>query len=79
MYKVVVYDIFNNKHEWTVETIEKGREYAKRIIMEGLWEKQGEEEVFYPVHQIIKVKVCMIEHLPTGSQENLRKLIDRTS
>lgn len=54
---VNVYDIFNNEHPFTVKDIAKGREYAKRIIMEGLWYIDGDEEVFLPVHQIVKVKV----------------------
>lgn len=57
MFKVKVYDIYNNTREFAVETVEMGREYAKRIITEGLWIKEGMDEVFYPVHQIVKVKV----------------------
>lgn len=61
--KVTVHDIFNNKHEWEVESREKGREYAKRIITEGLWflDIEGEKEVFYPVHQIVKVELSKVE------------------
>ena len=54
---VRAYDIYNNVHKWTVIGIEKGREYAKRIIREGLWFKEGDTEVFYPVHAIVKVVI----------------------
>lgn len=54
---VTAYDIFNNEHDFPVKNLAKGREYAKRIIMEGLWYVDGEDEVFLPVHQIVKVKV----------------------
>ncbi len=56
-YKVRVYDYFQNTHEWTVESIQKAREYAKRIVTEGLWYVDGDEEVFLPVHQVFKVKI----------------------
>jgi len=54
---VKVYDIYNNTHEWEVRDIEKAREYAKRIVVEGLWYKDGDEEIFFPVHKIVKVKL----------------------
>jgi hypothetical protein len=57
MFTVKVYDVFNNVHEFSVRTKEAGREYAKRIITEGLWFIDGNDEVFYPVHQIVKVKI----------------------
>ena len=56
-YVVKVYDIFNNTFEYLVPTKENGREYAKRIITEGLWRKEGDLEIFYPVHEIVKVTV----------------------
>lgn len=57
MFEVIVYDVYNNTHVFTVDTVEKGREYAKRIITEGLWVKDNGDELFYPVKAIIKVKV----------------------
>ena len=57
MKKVIVYDVFNNKHEWKVKTGDNGKEYAKRIITEGLWFIDGNKDVFYPVHQIVKVVI----------------------
>lgn len=57
MIKVTVYDIYNNTHVWEVSTWEKAREYAKRIILEGLWYKEGKDEIFMPVWEIIKVKI----------------------
>lgn len=57
MVTVKVYDIYNNIHEWKVDDIKKAREYAKRIIIEGLWYRDEEGEVFFPVHRIIKVKL----------------------
>lgn len=64
MFEVTVYDIYNNTHSFRVESKEKGREYAKRIITEGLWLAEGEHleegEVFYPVHSVVKVKVCVV-------------------
>jgi hypothetical protein len=57
MWRVKVYDTFNNTHEWGVANRDKAREYAKRIITEGLWFNDGDEEVFYPVHQVVKVKI----------------------
>jgi hypothetical protein len=55
--KVKVYDIYNNVHTFSVESVEKGREYAKRIITEGLWFFENGDEVFYPVHRIVKVTI----------------------
>jgi hypothetical protein len=60
MYIVKAYDIYNNTHEFGVETKEAGREYAKRIITEGLWILKDDCEVFYPVHQVVKVKVIPV-------------------
>jgi hypothetical protein len=57
MFVVKAYDVFNNTHEFPVDTLEKGREYAKRIISEGLWVKESDGETFYPVHQVVKVRV----------------------
>jgi len=55
---VKVYTVYNTTREWSVESTDKGREYAKRIITEGLWyiEEDG-TEVFLPVHRVEKVKV----------------------
>jgi hypothetical protein len=60
--EVLVYTFSNNKHSWTVDTVPQAREYAKRIITEGLWISEGPDiEVFYPPHQIFKVKVLKSE------------------
>jgi hypothetical protein len=63
-YIVKVYDVFNNTHEFVVESLDRAREYAKRIITEGLWlnldETGANYEVFYPVHEIVKVKINKI-------------------
>ncbi len=60
MFEVIAYDTFNNTHRFEVDTPEKGREYAKRIITEGLWfEEDDGSEMFYPVHLIVKVKVAL--------------------
>ncbi len=61
MFEVIAYDTFNNTHRFEVDTLEKGREYAKRIITEGLWIKEDDGEIFYPVHIIVKVKVVLRE------------------
>ena len=56
-FTVVVFDVFQNEHIFEVESMSKAREYAKRIITEGLWfiEPVTSHEVFYPVHQVVKV------------------------
>lgn len=58
MWTVEAYTIFNTTRSWEVESQEKAREYAKRIIMEGLWyfDDNG-NEVFLPVHEVVKVKI----------------------
>lgn len=58
MYKVVAYTIFNTTYTFEVEGLRGAREYAKRIITEGLWwiEDTG-EEIFWPVPQIFKVVI----------------------
>lgn len=57
--KVIVYLLHNVTHEFSVPTIEKGREYAHRIITEGLWVivDPGVWEEYWPVHQIVKVVI----------------------
>jgi hypothetical protein len=57
MVRVTAYLFNQNTFSWDVESWEKGREYAKRIVTEGLWIAEDEEEVFYPVHQVYKVKL----------------------
>jgi len=57
MWKVKAFDTFNNTHEWKVESEDKAREYAKRIITEGLWFLDGNKQVFYPVHRVVKVVI----------------------
>jgi muconolactone delta-isomerase len=54
--KVKVYMISNAIFEFPARNINNAREIAKRIIMEGLWTEEGEEE-FYPITQIYKVKI----------------------
>lgn len=57
MVTVKVYDVFNNTRSFVVKDMAAGREYAKRIIMEGLWYIDDGAEIFMPVHNIVKVKV----------------------
>lgn len=57
--KVVVYLLHNVTHEFPVPTIQKGREYAHRVVTEGLWviSERGVREEYWPVHQIVKVVI----------------------
>ena len=57
MFTVKAYTIWNTTHEWEVESANKAREFAKRMIMEGLWYSTEKEEVFVPVVQLVKVTV----------------------
>ena len=57
MFTVKAYTIWNTTHEWNVESLNKAREFAKRMIMEGLWYHVEETEVFVPVVHIIKVTI----------------------
>ena len=58
MYIVKVYLLNNNTYLFLVPTLERGKEYAKRIITEGFWKcEDNGTHVFYPVHQVYKVKV----------------------
>ena len=57
MWVVDALTIFHTKYLWLVDNQNKAREYAKRIITEGLWYIEGEAQVFLPVHQIQKVKI----------------------
>ena len=59
MFTVKAYTIWNTTHEWDVESANKAREFAKRIIMEGLWYREEEQkvEVFVPVTNIVKAKI----------------------
>lgn len=74
-HKVKVYDFYNNTREWVQPTKKKAREYAKRIITEGLWYKEEEGgvvvEVFLPVHRVVKVKVIPVE----TQEQALKRLI----
>lgn len=54
MYKVKAYLNHNVVHEFDAESLNNGREIAKRIITEGLWTK---EEEFFPITQVFKVKI----------------------
>lgn len=57
MWTVEALTIYHTKYKWDVAGQHKAREYAKRIITEGLWYIDGKDEVFLPVHQIQKVKI----------------------
>jgi len=65
MFYVRAYTIWNTTFEWTVVTVEKAREYAKRIVMEGLWYKVPgsllDEEEFLPVDKVAKVRIGKVE------------------
>ena len=58
MVTVTAYTVWNTKKEYEVIDMDKGREFAKRMIMEGLWyiEEEG-TEVFIPPCNLVKVKV----------------------
>lgn len=64
MHDVIAYDVYHNTHKWTVASVEKAREYATRITTEGLWYREGEEEIFLPVHSVLKVKIRPVEVTP---------------
>lgn len=58
MITVTAYTIWNTKKEWEVDTNDKGREFAKRIITEGLWYTENDnKEVFVPPCNLIKVTI----------------------
>lgn len=58
MYKVLVYDIYNNVREFPARSKEAGYEIAKRIVIEGLWLHEDEHtDVFYSPNVIVKAKV----------------------
>lgn len=54
--KIKVYMVNNAIYEFPARNINNAREIAKRIIMEGLWTEEDEEQ-FYPITQIYKVKI----------------------
>lgn len=53
---VKVYMKSNAIYEFPARDINNAREIAKRIITEGLWTEE-EEEQFYPITEIYKVKI----------------------
>lgn len=53
---VKVYMKSNAIYEFPARDINNAREIAKRIIMEGLWTEEKEEQ-FYPITEIYKVKI----------------------
>ncbi len=58
MFIVTAYTIWNTKKRWKVESRDKGREFAKRMIIEGLWYVEGKgDEVFVPPHNLMKVRL----------------------
>lgn len=59
-YVVKVYTTWNTTRSWSVVGLDKAREYAKRIITEGLWYKDEDTEVFVPVHNLVKAKVIPV-------------------
>ena len=58
MFIVKVYTVWQTTVEFEVPTKDIAREYAKRIITEGLWNiEKDSTEVFVPVHNLVKVKI----------------------
>lgn len=53
---VKVYMLSNAIYNFPARDINNAREIAKRIIMEGLWTEEKDEQ-FYPPSQIYKVKI----------------------
>jgi hypothetical protein len=49
--------VWHTTIEFKVDSVNKAREYAKRIITEGLWHIEGDTEIFIPVHNLVKVKI----------------------
>ena len=60
VWTVKAYTAWNTEHSWEVDDWDTAREYAKRMVTEGLWLRPDpdlRDEVFLPVHQIVKVKI----------------------
>ena len=41
-----------------VEVKKEERSVAEVIAESGCWSKEREEDIFYPAHQILKVRLC---------------------
>ena len=49
-------------HQFDARDIANAREIAKRIITEGLWVIEDDDnEVFYPITQVYKVRIVNME------------------
>ena len=62
--RVEAYTKHHAKYVFTARNKEHAREIANRIITEGLWVTDDEgadkgTEIFFPVHQVFKVKVIL--------------------
>jgi hypothetical protein len=55
--KVQVYMYSNRVFEYDVSSLGKAREHAKRIVIEGFIADEEDGTVYYPVHQVFKVKI----------------------
>ncbi|KKM05982.1 hypothetical protein LCGC14_1748580 [marine sediment metagenome] len=56
--KVRAYLKHNVTHEFPARDTNNAREIAKRICGEGLWVvNEDEDEVFYPITEVFKVKI----------------------
>lgn len=56
-YNVRVYFNSNSEHIFPARNLHNAREIAKRVITEGAHIINENNEVFYPIHQIYKVKI----------------------
>jgi hypothetical protein len=57
---VTAYTMTNNIYYFPIKSWEEGRDMAKRMVMEGLWIIDDENEIFYPVHQLFKVTLTVV-------------------
>ena len=58
-YEIKVYTIENSEYKYYIESedINVAREHAKRIVLEGYWEKLSRKEVFHAPWRIVKVSI----------------------
>jgi hypothetical protein len=63
VYNVIVYTVENSEYSYSVLSYDmnKAREHAKRILLEGYWEKISEDhEQFHAPWRIVKVKISKL-------------------
>ena len=61
MIKLIVYMQDGRTFSYEVANTIKAREHAHRIITAGWRNIEGQDMVYYPVHQVLKVKFEMKE------------------